>query len=341
MNLRRVHPLSLHHVTRHPVFHRLVRPGLLAMLFAGLSLGATAQTFPSKPMHVIVPFPPGGPTDVLGRIVAQGLSDALGQPAVVENKAGAAGNIGMEQAARAPADGHTMAIVPLGNIAVNPTLFPNLPYKASDLAPVAMLATVENVLVVNAALSARTVKELLALAAQKPDSVSFASPGAGSQAHLAGELMALGAGVQLLHVPYKGTGPALNDLLGGQVTLMFAQMSSVLPHIKSGRLRALGVASLKRSPVMPETPTIAEQGLPRFEAVSWYALMVPAATPRDVIDKLSTQTQRLFARPDLKDKLAALGMDAGAGKPQELAASIAAETARWADVIRQKNIKPE
>ena len=324
-----------------PFVRRFVRPLLLAMLLAGASLAATAQAFPFKTLHVIVPFPPGGPTDVLGRIVAQGLSEALGQPAVVENKAGAAGNIGMEQAAKAPADGHTLAIVPLGNIAVNPTLFSNLPYKASDLAPVSMLATVENVLVVNASFAARSVKELLALAAQKPDSISFASPGAGSQAHLAGELMALGAGVQLLHVPYKGTGPALNDLLGGQVTLMFAQMSSVLPHIKSGKLRALGVASLKRSPLMPDIPTLAEQGLPRFEAVSWYALMVPSGTPRDVVDRLSVETQRLFARPDLKDKLAALGMDAGAGKPQELAAAIQAETVRWAEVIRQKNIKPE
>ena len=324
-----------------PLFRRFAWPCLLVMLLAAASFAATAQAYPSKTLHVIVPFPPGGPTDVLGRILAQGLSDTLGQPAVVENKVGAGGNIGMEQAAKAPADGHTMAIVPLGNIAVNPTLFANLPYKAADLAPVAMLATVENVLVVNASFPARSVKELLALAAQKPDSISFASPGAGSQAHLAGELMALGAGVQLLHVPYKGTGPALNDLLGGQVTLMFAQMSSVLPHIKSGKLRALGVASLKRWPAMPDTPTLAEQGLPRFEAVSWYALMVPAGTPRDVVDRLYGETQRLFARPDLKDKLAALGMEAGAGKPQDLATLIAAETVRWADVIRQKNIKPE
>ena len=188
---------------------------LIALLFAAVSFGVPAQTYPTKPLRVIVPFPPGGPTDVLGRVLAQGLSDALGQPAVVDNKAGAAGNIGMELTAKAPADGHTMAIVPTGNIAVNPTLFPNLPYKASDLAPVSMLATVENVLVVNAAVPARSVKELLALAAQKPGSVSFASPGAGSQAHLAGELMALTGGVQLLHVPYKGIGPALNDLLGG------------------------------------------------------------------------------------------------------------------------------
>jgi tripartite-type tricarboxylate transporter receptor subunit TctC len=319
----------------------LIRRALLTLLFTAASFGALAQPYPSKPLHVIVPFPPGGPADVLGRVLGQGFSDAMGQPAVVDNKVGAAGNIGIEQTVKSAADGHTMAIVPLGNIAVNPSLFPNLPYKASDLAPVSMLATVENVLVVNPTVAARSVKELLALAASKPDAISFASPGAGSQAHLAGELMALTAGVQLLHVPYKGTGPALNDLLGGQVTMMFAQMSSALPHVKSGKLRALGVASLKRSPLMPETPTIAEQGLPGFEAVSWYGLMVPAGTPRDVVDRLNAETTRLLARPEIKDKLAALGLDAAGGKPQELAASIQADTARWAAVIRQKNIKPE
>jgi len=314
---------------------------LLASLLAVASFSAPAQTYPSKPLHVIAPFPPGGPVDVLGRVLAQGLSDAMGQPAVVENKVGAAGNIGIDQAAKAAPDGYTLAIVPLGNIAVNPALYPNLPYKAADLAPVTMLATVENVLAVNSAVSARSLKELLALAAQKPGSLSFASPGAGSQAHLAGELLALNSGVQLLHVPYKGIGPALNDLLGGQVNMMFAQMSSVLPHIKSGKLRPLGVASLKRSPLLPETPTIAEQGLPRFEAVSWYALMVPAGTPRSVIDKLNSETGKLFATPALKEKLSALGMDAATGTPADLAASIQADTLRWTEVIRQKNIKPE
>jgi tripartite-type tricarboxylate transporter receptor subunit TctC len=265
----------------------------------------------------------------------------MGQPSVVENKVGAAGNIGVDYAAKAAPDGYTMAIVPLGNIAVNPTLFPNLPYKAADLAPVTMLATVENVLVVNAAVPANSLKELLALAAQKPGTLSFASPGAGSQAHLAGELMGLNANVRLLHVPYKGVGPAINDLLGGQVTMMFAQASSVLPHIKGGKLRAIGVASLKRSALLPEVPTLAEQGLPRFEAVSWYALMVPAGTPPAIVDRLNAETVKLLARPDLKEKLAGQGMDAGGGKPQDLASAIQAETQRWSEVIRQKNIKPE
>jgi tripartite-type tricarboxylate transporter receptor subunit TctC len=314
---------------------------LSALLFALVSCCALAQGYPSRPLHVMVPFPPGGPTDVLGRVLGQGLSDALGQPAVVENKAGAAGNIGVDQLAKAAPDGYTLGIVPVGNIAVNPTLFTNLPYKASDLAPVAMLATVENVLVVNSAVPAHNLKELLELAARKPDSLSFASPGAGSQAHLAGELLALSSNVRLLHVAYKGVGPAMNDLLGGQVTMMFAQVSSALPYIKSGKLRALGVASLKRSAVLPDVPTIAEQGVPEFEAVSWYALMVPAGTPREIVDKLNTETARLLAKPQLKERLAALGMDAGGGKPQELAAAIQRETARWSDVIRKRNIKAE
>ena len=314
---------------------------LLAFAVAATALGVGAQTYPVKPLRIVVPFPPGGPADVLGRLLAQGLSESLGQPAVVENRAGAAGNIGMDLVARATPDGYTLAIVPLGNIAVNPSLFASLPYKASDFAPVSMLATVENVLVVNAAITARSLKELLALAAATPGALSFASPGAGSQAHLAGELLALSGSVQLLHVPHKGTGPALNDLLGGQVTLMFAQMSSVLPHIQSGKLRALGVASLKRSPVLPALATIAEQGLPRFEARSWYALMVPAGTPQAVVEKLNLETTRFLARPELKEKLAVMGMNIGVGRPSELAAAIQNDTRRWSEVIRQKNIKPE
>ena len=314
---------------------------LLAFAVAATALGVGAQTYPVKPLRIVVPFPPGGPADVLGRLLAQGLSESLGQPAVVENRAGAAGNIGMELVARATPDGYTLAIVPLGNIAVNPSLFASLPYKASDFAPVSMLATVENVLVVNAAITARSLKELLALAAATPGALSFASPGAGSQAHLAGELLALSGSVQLLHVPYKGTGPALNDLLGGQVTMMFAQMSSVLPHIQSGKLRALGVASLKRSPVLPALATIAEQGLPGFEALSWYGLMVPAGTPQGAVDRLNLETTRLFVKPELKEKLAVMGLNIGVGRQSELAAAIQNDTRRWSEVIRQKNIKPD
>ena len=313
----------------------------IAVWIALASVNAIAQSFPAKPMRIVVGFPPGGPADALARVLSQGFFDAMGQPAVVENKTGAAGNIGVDQVAKSAPDGYTMGIIPAGNIAVNPALYPNLPYKTADLAAVSMLATVENVLVVNPSVPAQNLRELIELALQKPDTLSFASPGAGSQAHLAGELLALNANVRLVHVPYKGTGPALTDLLGGQVTMMFAQLSSALSHIKSGKLRAIGVASLKRSAVVPDVPTIAEQGMARFEAVSWYALMVPAGTPREVIDRLSAETTRLLARTELKERLAVSGMDLVGGRPQDLAATIQSESARWADLIKRRGIKPE
>ena len=297
--------------------------------------------YPSKPLRLVVPFPPGGPTDVLGRVVGQGLGQAFNQTVIVENKAGAAGNIGVDVIAKAAPDGLTLGVVPAGNIAVNPSLYPQLPYKAAELAPVTLLATVDNVLVVNPDVSAKTLKELLALAAAKPGALSYASPGAGSQAHLAGELLQTTAGVKLLHVPYKGTAPAMNDLLGGQVTMMFAQLSSALPQIRAGKLRALGLASLTRSAAVPEIATLHEQGLTGFEAVSWYALMVPAGTPTEVVDKLAVQTALVLARPEVHDKLAAQGMTVASGTPAQLAATIRSETQRWAEVIRRQNIQPD
>jgi tripartite-type tricarboxylate transporter receptor subunit TctC len=315
---------------------------LLVLTAAAVPLLAAAQAYPAKQIHVVVPFPPGGPTDVLGRVLGQSLGETFGQTVVVDNKVGAAGNIGVDQVAKAAPDGYTIGIVPAGNVAVNPTLFPNLPYKAADLAPVTMLATVDNVLVVNAeTVPARTMKELLDLAANKPGALSYASPGAGSQAHLAGALLELSTGVQLLHVPYRGIAPAVNDLVGGQVSMMFAPLQTALPHIRSGKLRASGIASQKRSPLLPDLPTIAEQGVANFEAVSWYALMVPAGTPADIVDKLSAATMRFLALPDTRAKLAAQGMDAAGGSPQDLAATIRSETARWSEVVRKQNIKPE
>jgi tripartite-type tricarboxylate transporter receptor subunit TctC len=315
---------------------------LLALAAAALPCLAAAQAYPAKPIHIIVPFPPGGPTDVLGRQVGEALASALSATVVVENKAGAAGNLGVAQVAKAAPDGYTLGIVPAGNIAVNPALYPDLPYKASELAPVTMLATVDNVLVVNAEkVPAHTLKELLELAAKQPGALSYASPGAGSQAHLAGALLELDTGVKLLHVPYRGIAPAVNDLLGGQVSMMFAPFQIALPHIKSGQLRAIGVASLKRSPLLPELPTLAEQGVPKFEAVSWYALMVPAGTPGEIVARLNALTAQALARREIKDKLVALGMDPATGTPQELAATIQAESARWSEVIRKQNIKPE
>ena len=314
---------------------------LLLICTALLPALAAAQAYPSKPIRWIVPFPPGGPTDLLARAVGQKLSEAWGQPVLVENKPGAAGNLGVDLAAKAPADGYTLVVVPTGNIVVNPTLFANLPYKQSDLAPVTMMATVENVLVVNPGVAAKTMQELVALAKAKPGALSFASPGAGSQAHLAGEFIKLAAGLDMTHVAYKGTGPALNDLLGGQVSMMFSQMSSALPHVRAGKLRAIGAASLKRSPLMPELPTIAEQGFLGFEATSWYALMVAAGTPQDVIGKLNAETVRILRLPELREKLSGLGAEAVGNSPAELSATIQKESARWAEVIRKQGIKAE
>ncbi|MHA7682764.1 Bug family tripartite tricarboxylate transporter substrate binding protein [Cupriavidus sp. PET2-C1] len=311
---------------------------LMTLLAAGLPMLASAQAYPSKPVRLIVPFPAGGPADVLGRVVGEGLSKAWGQSVLVENKAGAAGTIGVEQAAKAAPDGYTLAVVPVGNIAVNPSLFRSLPYKAQDLVPVTMLATAQNVLVVGASVPAASLADLLKLAAQKPGELTFASPGAGSQAHLAGELLQLDAKVKLNHIPYKGVSPAMTDLVGGQVTMMFAQVSSALPYIKAGKLHALGVASQKRLAVMPDVPTIAEQGFPRFEAVSWYALMAPAGTPREVIARINHQALEVLASPALKEKLATLGMDPSGGTPQELATTIEQDSARWAGVIRKRQI---
>jgi tripartite-type tricarboxylate transporter receptor subunit TctC len=311
---------------------------LLMMVFCHV---AAAQPYPSKPIRWIAPFPPGGPVDLLARTVGQKLSEAWSQPVIVDNRAGAAGNLGVEAAAKSPPDGYTLVIVPTGNIVVNPTLFPKLGYKQSDLAPVTMLATVENVLVVHPAVQANTMQELVQLAKNNPGKLTFASPGAGAQAHLAGELVKLTAGVDMVHVPYKGIGPALNDLLGGQVSMMFSQLSSALPHVRSGKLRAIGMASLKRSPVMPELPTIAEQGFAGFEAVSWYALMVPAGTPQDVIAKLHAETCRILKLSEVRDKLAGLGAEPVGNLPQELARTIAAESMRWSDVIRRQGIKAD
>jgi tripartite-type tricarboxylate transporter receptor subunit TctC len=313
------------------------RRSLIVATLAAPAL-AVAQ---SRQVHIVVPFAPGGPADVLARLVAPAVAEALKHSVVVDNKPGAGGTLGVDAVAKAAPDGGAFAVVPVGNIAVNPTLFPNLPYKQTDLVPIAMLARVENALVVRDDVPARSLKELVELARSKPGSLSFASPGAGSQAHLAGELLKVRERVFIVHVPYRGIAPALNDVLGAQVTMMFAPLSLALPHVKSGRLRALGVASAKRSPLAPEVPTIAEQGLPGFEAVSWYALMGPAGTPPDMVTRLNAETVRALGQADTKDKLAAQGMTPGSDSPQQLAATIRAETERWAGVIRTQKLQPE
>jgi tripartite-type tricarboxylate transporter receptor subunit TctC len=311
----------------------------LATTLACTPMLALADNWPAKPIRIVVPFPPGGPADLLGRIAGHALHESLGATVVVDNKAGAAGNIGVEALAKAVPDGYTLGVVPVGNIAVNPSLFTNLQYKAADLTPVALLATAENVLVVNSSLAATSVQELIAAARKKPDTLTFASPGAGSQAHLAGELMALRADVKLVHVPYKGIGAAINDLVGGQVDMMFAPTSTAVPFIRDGKLKAIGLASAQRSPALPQVPTIAEQGLPGFQALSWYAFMAPAGTPKAIVNKLNEQLNRELAKQETRARFVALGMEPGAGTPEQLARRIASETAQWSDVVRKRNLK--
>jgi tripartite-type tricarboxylate transporter receptor subunit TctC len=319
-----------------------MKRSILAALAALLPAVAAAQAYPSGPVRIINPFTAGGPVDLLARAVGQKLNEAWGQPVIVEARAGAAGNIGIEYVARQPADGYTLLVLPTGNAVVNPHLYAKLPYDTfRDFAPVTLLATVENALVVHPGVAAKSVPELVALAKASPGKLTFASPGVGSQAHIAGEMLKSMAGVDMVHVPYKGMAPAMNDLLGGQVTFMFLSTSSALKQVQAGKLRALGVASLKRSLAAPDLPTIAEQGFPGFEAVSWYALMAPAGTPADVVEKIAAESARALRDASVRERLLGLGADPVGGSPADLAAMLKRENARWGDIIRKAGIRAE
>jgi len=316
---------------------------VLAAVIAGLAATASgADAWPAKPVRIVVPFAPGGPADLVPRLIGPKLSEIWGQPVVVDNKPGAGGNIGMDVVAKSAPDGYSLGIGPNGNLVVNPHLYANLPYDVTrDFAPITLIATFSNVLVVNPDVPAKSVAELIALAKAKPGSLSYGSPGTGSQPHLGGEYLRLTAGIDIVHVPYNGTAPALRDLLGGQIAFMFAQTSAALPHIQSGKLRALGVASRKRAPQLPDVPTIEEAGLPGFEAVSWYALLAPAATPKDVVAKIQADVLRVLQMPEIREKLTQQGGEPVGNTPAELAALLKNESARYADLVRRAGIKAE
>jgi len=314
-------------------------------LVAGTALGAlaimpaAAAGFPERPIRLIVPFSPNGPNDLLARIVGQKLTESWGQPVVVDNRPGAGTIIGTELAARAPADGYTLLMVS-SSTAVNPTLKKTLPYDTlKDLVPLVQLASSPNVLVVNPAVPARSVAELIALAKAKPGAITYASGGAGAATHLAGELLASMGGVTMTHVPYKGAAPATIDLLGGRVSCMFGTILPTLPHIKSGKLRAIGISSLKRSSALPDVPAIAET-LPGFEATSFYGISVPAGTPKAVITKLNAEIVRIVTAPDMREKLHEQGAEAVGDTPAEFAAYFRKQMAKWAKVIKDAGIEP-
>jgi tripartite-type tricarboxylate transporter receptor subunit TctC len=315
---------------------------LLAALAACLaaSAGALAQaSYPDRTVRIIVPFPPGGPADALARIVGERLATSFGKPFVVENRAGAGGNIGMEQGARAAPDGYTLILAPVGNLTVAPALYSKLPYDpARDFAPITVLASVPNVLIVNPSVPVKTVAELVALAKAKPASLNYASPGNGSIPHLAGEWFKRLAGVDIVHVPFNGVAPASTAVLSGEVQMFFAQSSAALPQWRAGKVVALGVATPKRIAAAPDLPTIAEQGFPGFDATSWYALVAPAGTPPAVIERLHAEIVRVLAEPDVREKIAGLGAEPVGNSPEEFAAMQRAEAARWTRVAKEANI---
>lgn len=308
---------------------------------------AQAQTEAQKQLAsdrftIISPFPPGGPVDTLARILSEGLAKRYGQAAVVENAAGAAGNIGIDKVKRAKGDGHTLLVVPAGNLTINPTLMPNFPFNIEkDFVPVTMLAKAPNVLVASPASGIKTAKDLVAQAKAKPGTLSYASPGVGSGLHLAGELFKQQANIDLLHVPYKGSAPALNDVLGGVVPFMFSNLPATLPFIKNGKLVALGITEAKRSPVAPEIPTLAEQGIQGANVTSWYGLLAPAGTPPAVVEQLAKDAAEMLSKPDVAERLKAQGMTQSTMKPAEFAAAMREETAVWARIIKARNIVAE
>jgi tripartite-type tricarboxylate transporter receptor subunit TctC len=316
---------------------------LIISLFLVFASALAHAQWPQKPVRVIVPFAPGGASDLMPRLVGEKLAVIWGQPMLIENRPGAAGNVGMEAGAKSAPDGYTLLSAPNGNMVVNPHMYSKLAYDVfKDLAPITRIASVQNVLIVHPDVPAKTVKELIALAKAKPGELNFASPGNGSQAHVAVELLKLRLGLDIVHVPYQGVGPAIKDLLGGRITLMVAQVPSALPHIKAGKLRALGVASSAPLDTLPGVPTIASAaGLPGFEAVSWYALMAPAGTPREVIAKIQADIARVLQMPDVREKLEAMGAEPSGESAADLAARIKAEYDYWGDVVKKANIKAD
>jgi tripartite-type tricarboxylate transporter receptor subunit TctC len=316
----------------------------LVALGAGLAgvPAAWAQTYPSKPIRLVVPFTPGGSTDILARAIGLELTKAWGQSVVVENVAGAGGAIGADKVAKSPADGYTLLMGHIGTLSVNPSLYPKLPYDpVKDFAPVAWVARVPNVLVVNPNIKANTLKEFVALAKSTPGQINYGSGGNGSAANLATEYFKMQTNTSLLHIPYRGTAPAVNDLLGGQIQVLFTGAPAVISHIKSGQLRALAVSSPQRLDAMPDLPTVAESGYKGFEADQWYGVVAPTGTPAAIVTRLNTQINLALNSPELKARLTQEGAVATPATPEVFGQLIAREIARWKPVIQSGRVKAD
>jgi tripartite-type tricarboxylate transporter receptor subunit TctC len=310
----------------------------VALLTAGVP--AAAQTYPTKPIRFIVPFGPGGPGDIIGRMIGKKLTESMGQPVVVDNRSGATTIIGTEIAARSPADGYTLLLISTTH-SVNPSLFPKLPYEPiKDFAPVTMLTATPFMLVVHPSVAAKTVPDLVALARSKPGQLNYGSSGNGSSIHLTTELFAGAAKIEMTHVPYKGSGPAFIDLIGGQINLLFSSTVSSLPHVKTGKVRGLAITSLKRAPALPAIPTVAEY-YPGFESSSWFGMLVPAKTPKPIIDRLLAETRAALKSPDVNQNLVSQGAEPGGNSPTEFGAYFRSEIAKWGKVVKAAGVKLE
>ena len=323
--------------------HVISAASRVALALYAVTLGAfpalaSAQTYPQKPIRFILPFPPGGGTDTLGRIVGQKLGESLGQQVVIDNRPGAGANIGAELAAKSPPDGYTIF---MGNVAhtINESLYSKLNYDlVRDFAPVTMLGLTANIVVVHPSVPAKSLKELIALAKARPGELNYASSGSGSSSHLAGELFKNMAHINMTHIPYKGGGPAVVNLISGEASVGFATMPSALPHVKAGKLRALAVTTSQRSQAAPDLPTVAEAGVPGYEASTWYCLLLPAGTPHDIVARLNTEMVKVLGHADVKNRLTGLGYEITTTTPEQLAAHIRSEIAKWGKVVKATGI---
>jgi len=309
---------------------------------AASGIAGAARPYPLRPVRFIVPFAPGGSTDTLARTIGQKLGESLGQQVVVDNRSGGNGNIGMEIVAHAAPDGYTIVLGYIANLAIGPSLYDKLPFDpVRDYAPITQLAQSPNILVVHPSVPAKTFREFIAYAKAHPGQVNFASASVGSIGHLTGELLNNAAGIRMQHIAYKGSGQAVIDLLGGQIQSMFSGMSSVMPHIKSGRLRPLAVTGAQRSPAAPDVPTIAESGFPGFEATAWYGVLAPAGTPRPVIDRLHDDIVRALKMSDVRERLEGVGFELIGSAPEAFGAYIKSEIRKWAKVVKASGAKPD
>ena len=327
----------------NPAFQFTSRSVLVCAAIAAIQSAAAAEPeYPRRPLRVVIPFAPGASNDITARLIAPRLSEALRVAVVVDNRAGAGGVLGADLVAKAQPDGYTLLMGSPGPLTVNPVMLSQLPYQPKrDFAAVTLIAMVPLILQVNPAISAKSIQELIMLATATPGKLNYASAGVGSMPHLAGELFKLIAKIDVMHIPYKGSSPAITDLLGGQVSMFFDNMASAVPYVKAGRLRALAITTPKRSAVLPDLPTMIEAGVPAYEAYSWNGVVVPVATPKAAIERLAKEISAVVAHPEIREKMNGLGAEIVASSPAAFAAFLDTETQKWGRVVRAANIKPE